>query len=158
MSQTAGGARSCRIGRENDKTRPASRPFETETDAEMGRKALVPLASLSGFTGGSGGLGVATAGLGMTASVLPTTTRAVDLPGRCGGKSNQGCVVAIALFISSDAGFAGGFVALAVDQRSEAEGPCEAISAPSGWPNPLREGPGLVVSADAWEAMPPSTA
>jgi hypothetical protein len=43
------------------------------TDSDVGRKGLAPLASFSGFGGvsiESGGLGVPTAALGMTASVV----------------------------------------------------------------------------------------
>jgi len=90
----------------------------------------------------------------MAGSVLPTTTRAVNLPGRFAGKAIEGCVVPTAPFIRSDAGLAGGFGASAADQRSAAEDSCEAISVPSGRTDTLRAGSGSVVCADAFEASP----
>ena len=97
---------------------------------------------------------MSTAGLGMAAVVLPTTTRAVTLPRRCAGKSIEGCVVPAVPLIGSGAGFAGGFGALAVDRRSAAEETCEAICVPSGRTDTLRAGSGSVVSSEGWEANP----
>ena len=122
------------------------------TDSVMDRKALAPLTSLSGFTGvpvGSGGLGVSTAGLGMTAVVLPTTTRAVTLPRRCAGKSIEDCAVTALPFIDSDPSFAGGFGVSAADRRSAAEETCEAICDPSGRTDIFPAGSGSLVRPDA---------
>src|SRR3984885_14194657 len=100
------------------------------TEPGIGWKCCRAHGSLSGVAGvpiGSGGLGVSTTALGTAAPILPTTTRAVTLPRRCASESIEGCVVPAVPFIGSDAGFAGGFGASAVDQRSAAEETCEGI-------------------------------
>ncbi len=107
-----------------------------------------PPAALSSFAGvpiGSGGVGASAAALGMAASVLATTTRAVNLPSRRTGKSSGGGFAPAAPFQRSGAGFVGGSGAPAGDRRSAAEGTNGASGVPSGRADTLRSGSGSVV-------------
>ena len=69
---------------------------------------------------------------GMSASVVPTTTRAVFLPGRFTGKSIEGCVVRTGPLVRSDGGFAGGFGASATAEERGPSGRADTLGAALG--------------------------
>jgi hypothetical protein len=93
---------------------------------------------------------VSAAALGISASVLPTTTRAVILLGGFTGKSIEGFIVSTVLFLRSAGGLVSGFGA-----SPAAEEICKAIFVPSGRTAPGAAS-GSVFCAEVSEATPPT--